>query len=137
MNSSEAGWIDLLEDEDEANRFFDSAPDLGQCDLFSVQIDERDKELAIGLDLTRLPDKPLPEWVEKNLNAFKFYLAFGQLEELAIDGWLHTPKDSVAINAAGGGRVQVEIRGDGECIRFTSGSIKMFGSRAYRASSVP
>ncbi|MGW8556641.1 Imm50 family immunity protein [Streptomyces tubercidicus] len=137
MNSPESSWFDFLEDVQVAGRYFDDAPDLGLCDLFSVHIDERDVGLTLGVNLLRLPDKLLPEWEGKNFNAFTFFLTFTMVEELNADGWRHAPKRSVEIRKYGGRRIWVEVLGQGESVQFTADSVKMSGASAYRASSIP
>ncbi|MDT0455983.1 Imm50 family immunity protein [Streptomyces sp. DSM 41527] len=137
MNSSGSSWYDFLVDSQIADQYFDEVPDLGGCDLFSVHIDERDVGLTLGVDLLRLPDKLLPEWEGKNFNAFTFFLTFTMIDELHVDGWRYTPKRSVEIGRRGERRIWVEIRGQGESVKFTADAIKMSGVRAYRASSVP
>ncbi|MFI9052874.1 Imm50 family immunity protein [Streptomyces sp. NPDC053427] len=103
MNNSDEKWIGLLENPELADRFFVSAPALGGCDLSSLAIDERGKALTLRIGLDRLPEKPLPEWVKKNLNAFAFSLAFADLDDLDIDGWLYTPTQSAELRRASGG----------------------------------
>lgn len=134
MNNSEENWTELLENHEPVNQFFESAPALGRCNLFSMQIDERSTALTLGIDLRRLPDKLLPEWEGKNLNAFVFFLEFANLQELDVDGWLYTPTQNVTIERTHEGRIRTEICGEG---RFTAGTVNMMGGRAYRASSIP
>ncbi|MEU2794760.1 Imm50 family immunity protein [Streptomyces sp. NPDC007100] len=137
MNNSESSWVGLLEDPRVADLYFDEAPDLGRCDLFSVHIDERDTGLTLGMDILRLPDKLLPEWEGKNFNAFTFFLTFAMIEDLDFGGWQYTPIQSVDIRREGERRIRVEIHGQDESLRFTADAIRMSGVKAYRASSTP
>lgn len=137
MTDSEENWIGLLENPEFASRYFESAPTLSQCNLFSMQIDERGTELTLGVVLRCLPDNPLPEWVEKKFNAFEFSLIFANLQELDIDGWLYTPTQNVKIERTREGRIRAEIYGEGMSVCFTAGAVNMTGGRAYRASSIP
>ncbi|MFD9209816.1 Imm50 family immunity protein [Streptomyces sioyaensis] len=137
MKDSNRNWIELLENPELATQFFESAPDLSYCNLPSLQIDERGSQLTLGVDLQRLPDKRIAEWEERNFNSFTFHLAFTNLRDLEIDGWLHTPTQNVEMGRTRESRIRVEIYGEGVSVRFTAGSVKMTEGRAYRASSIP
>ncbi|MFG2142194.1 Imm50 family immunity protein [Streptomyces sp. NPDC048650] len=137
MDNSEEQWTGLLENPEFAHRFFESAPLLSYCDLPSIQIDERGRELSLRVVLQRLPDKPLLEWVEKKFNTFGFFLTFANLQELDIEGWLYTPTQNVEIELTRESLIRVAVRGEGMSVRFTAGAVKMTGGTAYRASSIP
>jgi hypothetical protein len=131
---SASDWPGLLEEPAEAAQFFATPPDLARFDLFYLHIDERETGVTLGFALDELPDRPLPEWTEKGLNAFEFFLAFSGVEDLAIDGWSSLCKERISVERGDGGRVRVEIEGPGESVRFTAGAARWATAKAYLAA---
>lgn len=132
---SVSDWRGLLEDPAEAERLFAAPPDLSGFDLFSVHIDERDGSVTLGFAVDGLPDRPPPEWVDKGLNAFEFFLAFAGVADLAVDGWSSLRKERISIEPGGGPRgVRVEIAGPDDSVRFTAATARWAEARAHLAA---
>ncbi|MDF9814885.1 Imm50 family immunity protein [Streptomyces sp. SPB162] len=131
---SASDWPELLTDPGPVTDLFASAPDLAECGLFYLHIDERDTGVTLGFELDRLPDRPIPEWTEKGLNAFEMFLSFTGVSDLMIDGWTFAPKDVVSVKRTPDGRMRVNISGPGESVTFDAGAAALVKAKAYLAS---
>ncbi|MCZ4122163.1 Imm50 family immunity protein [Streptomyces sp. H39-S7] len=131
---SASDWPELLDDPGLVTDLFASAPDLSQCGLFYLHIDERDTAITLGFELDRLPDQPLPEWTAKGLNAFEMFLSFTGVSGLVIDGWTFAFKETVSVERHPDGGMRVEISGPGESVVFHARAATLVKARAYLAS---
>lgn len=131
---SASDWPELLTDPGTVTDLFTSAPDLAECGLFYLHIDERDAAVTLGFELDRLPDRPLPEWTEKGLNAFEMFLSFTGVSGLLVDGWTFAPKDAVLVRRNPDGGMRVDISGPGESVTFDARTAALVKAKAYLAS---
>ncbi|MFI9100012.1 Imm50 family immunity protein [Streptomyces fildesensis] len=132
---SASDWPELLTDPGAVTDLFAAAPDLADCGLFYLHVDDRETGVVtLGFELDRLPDHPLPEWTEKGLNAFEMFLSFTGVSDLRIDGWTFAPKDVVALERDPDGGMRVRISGPGECVAFGARAAGLVKAKAYLAS---
>jgi hypothetical protein len=132
MSTSE--WIDLLTQPQSMRRFFDKVPNLRECDLFYLHIDERDTSVTLGFDTRLIPDNPLPEWQRSDFNAFEFFITFTQVKELHISGWGGVTSRSVELSRSTSGKIITRIESPKETISFQADSASLSHSRVYLAS---
>jgi hypothetical protein len=112
-------------------RLLDSA----DCRLFYVHFDERGNSATLGFETRELPEDPLPEWTEKGLNAFEFYLAFTEVTGLRVTGWGQAEARRIEVAAVRGGQaVNVSLGSETSGIVFRASAVRLARSRAYLAS---
>ena len=116
---------------------YDSPPDLSRCDLFYVHIDERGNSVTLGFDTSHLPARPLPEWQEKDFNAFEFHLKFNSVSELRVSGWSAPALKTVLMSARDDGGLSFSASGPESLLEFAAGQVEVARTRTYLASSAP
>lgn len=130
-------WAQLLTDPHTMTDLYDSLPDLSCCDLFYVHVDERESSVTLGFDTSYVPVRPLPEWQEKNFNAFEFHLRFSSISELRVSGWSAPARKTVLMSAGDDGGLRFSARGPGSLLEFASGQAEVARTRTYLASAAP
>jgi len=112
-------------------RLLDSA----DCRLFYVHFDERGNSATLGFETREFPVDPPPEWLEKGLNAFEFYLAFTGVTGLRVTGWGQAEARQIRVAAVQGGQpLQVSLGSETSGIDFRASAVRLAKSRAYLAS---
>ncbi|MEI5008341.1 Imm50 family immunity protein [Streptomyces sp. PmtA] len=128
-------WTGLLTDPKGLTEVFSEVPALSDCFLYSVHIDERETGVTLGFDTRSVPDRPRPEWLRTEFNAFEFFITFTQVTGLSLHGW-----DSVTDRTAGlfrspRGGITVHVANSRESISFHASTARLSRCRVYPASS--
>ncbi|MFF4258449.1 Imm50 family immunity protein [Streptomyces sp. NPDC001663] len=104
------------------------------CRLFYVHFDERGNSATLGFETREFPADPLPEWVEKELNAFEFHLVFTGLEGLRVTGWGYAEAGQIEVAVRGAQLFDVSLGSGTSGISFRASAVRLAKSRAYLAS---
>jgi Immunity protein 50 len=132
---SASDWANYLDEPEAIRHFFTSSPPLESCDLFYFHIDERERGVTMGFEHHQLPDRTLPEWVDKGFNACEFFLTFTATSKLRISGWQHTGMNHYAFTSLPSGGLSVTIRGDNQHIEFRAESVRLSRLRAFTTAA--
>ncbi|WP_443071658.1 Imm50 family immunity protein [Streptomyces sp. WMMC940] len=132
MNTSD--WIQFLSNPEDLEDIYTKVPALSDCFLFYFHIDERNG-VTLGFDTRSIPDRPRPEWVRKNFNAFEFFVTFSQVRELSISGWNSITNRSVTLARSTRDGISVRIENSSESISLEAESASVCHSRVYLAAA--
>ncbi|QES47704.1 hypothetical protein DEJ50_07625 [Streptomyces venezuelae] len=120
--------ISELSDSSELTELYGGRPpELGDCLLFSVHIDERDASVTLGFETRELPARPKAEWAGTVYNTFFFSLVFPGVAGLRVRGVLAEEHREVSLAAAPGGRIAVSVTGPHRSLAFTAGGCGVIG----------
>ncbi|GAA4079195.1 hypothetical protein GCM10022233_68580 [Streptomyces shaanxiensis] len=109
-------------------------PNLTECTLSHVHIDERGRSVTLGLETEVMPS-PLPdEWRAKGLNTCEFFIVFGDTGNVHIQGWDASVANAVTISEAGDGGILVSVGTESAGMSFQAGSVSLARVRGYLAS---
>ncbi|MFG2756999.1 Imm50 family immunity protein [Streptomyces wuyuanensis] len=128
-------WTNLLTDPRGLTEVFSEVPALGHCFLYSVHIDERDRGITLGFDTRSVPDRPRPEWLRTEFNAFEFFLTFTQVTELSLHGWDSVTDRTAELSRSPRGGITVHVANSREAISFHASYAHLSLCRVYLASS--
>ncbi|MGW0630241.1 Imm50 family immunity protein [Streptomyces sp. NPDC002758] len=112
-------------------------PPQDACDLFYVHIDERDNSVTLGIGTREFPVNPRPEWQDKGLNAFEFYLVFTDVTGLGVTGWGAEEAKEMHVTVGNGGTWDVVLGSERSGIHFQASAAQLRRPRAYLASDSP
>ncbi|MFJ1972164.1 Imm50 family immunity protein [Streptomyces sp. NPDC087903] len=133
-----ADWTRFLASQEFLGpQYAGSPPPPEACDLFYVHIDERGSSVTLGFDTRNFPSSPAPEWEEKGLNAFEFYLVFAGVERLRVTGWGAGEARAIDLAAVEGGDFRVLLGTKSSGIAFRAATLRLAKTRAYLASDSP
>ncbi|MFH8577298.1 immunity 50 family protein [Streptomyces zaomyceticus] len=133
---SVSDWTDLLVDPSPIRDVFPSPPDLDECGLFFVHIDERGTGVTLGFDTDRVPDDLLHENGHTPANAFEFFVLFTAVTALRVEGWGGGANRSVRISrTAEGGEVAVSVESPTEHLAFHAREARVTRARGYLAGA--
>ncbi|MFJ9577651.1 Imm50 family immunity protein [Streptomyces sp. NPDC101191] len=119
MSASE--WTSLVDPEGTLSGLFGATNlPLASCELFYLQIDERERSVTIGFETPNLPPHPPASWGERPYNMFEFYLEFTDVSGLSISGWAASARAGIAFEAHGSRSVRVSIRHADTHLHFTA-----------------
>ncbi len=132
---SASDWARLLDDPQSIRSLYDEEPDLDQCDLFHVLVDERGHSITLGFQTAHTPARIRPEWEGKAHNSFTFYLVFSWVEQLAVQGWAAPACKTVSIQRDPGEKLSVAITSDEASLLFRARSVVLSAARVGLVSS--
>lgn len=128
-------WTLALTSAQELHALYGTTPpDLAECTLSHVHIDERGRSVTLGLDTEVMPS-PFPgEWHEKSFNTCEFFIVFGDTDNVRIQGWDASVANAVTISGSPDGRISVSIGTGDTGMSFQAGSASLPRVRGYLAS---
>ncbi|MFG3347659.1 Imm50 family immunity protein [Streptomyces sp. NPDC048018] len=106
---------------------------LEACELFYLQIDERERSATLGFETGRLPPNPPPEWGQRPYNTVEFFVAFTNTSEIFLSGWNPSARAGVALAPHGTGSVRVSLEHADSRLRFTATGAAVTRVRPYLA----
>ncbi|MEU2576806.1 Imm50 family immunity protein [Streptomyces anulatus] len=128
-------WARLLDDPQSIQSLYDEEPDLNQCDLFHVLVDERGNSITLGFKTAHTPARIRPEWEGKVYNSFTFYLVFSWVEQLAVQGWAAPAHKRVSIRSDPDEKLSVAIVSEEASLLFRARSVALSAARVGLVSS--
>ncbi|MFJ4708238.1 Imm50 family immunity protein [Streptomyces anulatus] len=132
---SASDWARLLDDPQSIQSLYDEEPDLSQCDLFHVLVDERGDSITLGFRTAHTPARIRSEWEGKVYNSFTFYLVFSRVQELAVQGWAAPAHKRVSIRRNPDEKLSVAITSDESSLLFRAHSVALSAARVGLVSS--
>ncbi|MFD4591322.1 Imm50 family immunity protein [Streptomyces rubiginosohelvolus] len=132
---SASDWARLLDDPQSLQSLYDDEPDLDQCDLFHVLMDERGDSITLGFQTAHTPARIRPEWEEKVCNSFTFYLVFSRVEQLTVQGWTAPACKTVSIQRHPDEKLSVSITSEEASPLFRARSVVLSAARVGSVSS--
>ncbi|WP_097877314.1 Imm50 family immunity protein [Streptomyces sp. ms184] len=132
---SASDWARLLDDPQSIQSLYDDEPDLDQCDLFHVLVDERGDSITLGFRTPHTPARIRPEWEGKVYNSFTFHLVFSRVEQLAVQGWAAPACKTVSIRRDPDEKLSVAITSEEASLLFRARSVVLSASRVGLVSS--
>ncbi|MFI6011301.1 Imm50 family immunity protein [Streptomyces sp. NPDC051243] len=111
-----------------------SPPDLSECALSHVHIDERGCSVTLGLETDVMPSSLPDEWRAKSFDTCEFFIAFGDTDNVRVQGWDASVANAVTISGSPGGCVSVSIGTGGVGMDFRAGSATLTRVRGHLAS---
>ncbi|MEU6703379.1 Imm50 family immunity protein [Streptomyces wuyuanensis] len=131
---STSNWTQFLSNPEDLGEIYTKVPPLSDCFLFYFHIDERNG-VTLGFDTRSLPDRPRPEWLRTNFNAFEFFVTFNRVKHLSITGWNSITHRSVTLARSTRDGVSVRIENSSESISLEAESASVCHSRVYLAAA--
>ncbi|MFB8383373.1 Imm50 family immunity protein [Streptomyces rubiginosohelvolus] len=132
---SASDWARLLDDPQSIQSLYDDEPDLDQCDLFHVLVDERGDSITLGFRTPHTPARIRPEWEGKVYNSFTFHLVFSRVEQLAVQGWAAPACKTVSIRRDPDEKLSVAITSEEASLLFRARSVVLSAARVGLVSS--
>ncbi len=132
---SASDWARFLDDPQSIQSLYAEEPDLSQCDLFHVLVDERGDSITLGFKTAHTPARIRPEWEGEVYNSFTFYLVFSRAHELAVQGWAAPAHKRVSIRRNPDEKLSVAITSDESSLLFRAHSVALSGARVGLVSS--
>lgn len=128
-------WARFLDAPQSIRSLYEEDPDLNQCDLFHVLMDEREDSITLGFQTAQTPVRIRPEWKGKEYNSFTFYLVFSRVQGLAVQGWEAPAHKKVSIRRDSDEKLTVTIASEGSSVAFRARSVALSAARVGLASS--
>ncbi|MFJ7410462.1 Imm50 family immunity protein [Streptomyces sp. NPDC098077] len=132
---SASDWARFLDDPQSIRSLYDDEPDLDQCDLFHVLVDERGDSITLGFQTPHTPARIRPEWEGKVYDSFTFHLVFSWDEQLAVQGWAAPACKTVSIQRDPDEKLSVAITSQEASLRFRARSVVLSAARVGLVSS--
>ncbi|NED00291.1 hypothetical protein G3I55_01245 [Streptomyces sp. SID6648] len=132
---SASDWARLLDDPQSIRSLYDDEPNLDQCDLFHVLVDERGDSITLGFQTAQTPARIRAEWEGKEYNSFTFYLVFSWVEQLAVQGWAAPAHKRVSIRRDPDEKLSVAITSEEASLLFRARSVALSAARVGLVSS--
>lgn len=132
---SASDWARFLDAPQSIRSLYDDEPDLDQCDLFHVLVDERGDSITLGFQTPHTPARIRPEWEGKVYNSFTFRLVFSWDEQLAVQGWAAPACKTVSIQRDPDEKLSVAITSQEASLRFRARSVVLSAARVGLVSS--
>ncbi len=129
---NESDWSEQAASNAEFSSLWDAPPDLGSCDLFYVQVDERKSSVTAGFDAPRIIVED--EGPKSSPNSVEFYLEFTGVEKVRVHGWQAPGNKDVRLHTDSSGTVHFRAESDGSRLEFTASAWSLVGFRARRVS---
>ncbi|MFE5481362.1 Imm50 family immunity protein [Streptomyces sp. NPDC056527] len=134
----DSDWTLMVDSAEEITAAYAAPPRLNECELFYVQIDERDASVTLGFETSVLPSSPPHAWTGRPYNAVEFYLKFMRVKELRITGWDSSARDAaVTLGRRDDGSVHVSVEGDRSHLDFTASASLLTRTHPFLRADEP
>ncbi|MEU4267962.1 Imm50 family immunity protein [Streptomyces sp. NPDC026092] len=131
----DSDWTLITDSAEAITDAYARPPRLNECELFYVQIDERDASVTLGFETSVLPSSPPPAWTGRTYNAVEFYLKFMRVKELRITGWDSSARDSVVmLDRRDDESVRVSVDGERSHLDFAASAPLLTRARPFLRS---
>ncbi|MFE1228102.1 Imm50 family immunity protein [Streptomyces sp. NPDC058745] len=131
----DSDWTASIDSSEWFTRIYGTPPELDDCRLYFVQIDERDSSVTFSFETSDLPVDPPLEWGNREYNTVEFFLKFTGVRNLRITGWDFSARDaSVTLTHRRDEGLQVTVKGEGSHLDFTAAASLLTRTRAYLAA---
>ncbi|MFC8953983.1 Imm50 family immunity protein [Streptomyces sp. NPDC057101] len=128
-------WTSIINSTEEITSIYATPPNLRECALYYVQIDERCTSVTLAFETSSLPSNPPRSWAEREYNTVEFYVKFTGVERLRITGWDFTARDAeVTLTSLGNEGVRVSVDAPGSHLAFTASSSFVTRTRPFLSS---
>jgi hypothetical protein len=127
-------WTTIVESTEEITSAYATPPNLNECALYYVQIDERGTSVTLAFETSILPSNPPLAWADREYNTVEFYLKFIGVKELQITGWDFTARDAAVTFTSFDEGVRVSVDAAASHLTFTAAMSLLTRARPYLAS---
>ncbi|WP_318208170.1 Imm50 family immunity protein [Streptomyces sp. SJL17-1] len=130
----DSDWTAIINSAESATSSYTTPPNLNECTLEYVQIDERSTSVTLAFETSVLPSNPPPAWADREYNTVEFYVKFTGVKELQVAGWDFTARDAAVTLTPFGEGVRVSVDGAGSHLAFTAECSLLTRTRPYLSS---
>ncbi|WP_435975125.1 Imm50 family immunity protein [Streptomyces sp. Qhu_M48] len=130
----DSDWTAIINSAEEITSVYATPPNLNECALYYVQIDERSTSVTLAFETSILPSNPPLSWADREYNTVEFYLKFAGVKELQITGWDFTARDAAVTFTSFGEGIRVSVGATGSHLAFTADMSLLTRTRPYLSS---
>ncbi|MCX4981972.1 Imm50 family immunity protein [Streptomyces sp. NBC_00572] len=130
----DSDWTTIINSAESITSSYTTPPNLNECTLEYVQIDERSTSVTLAFETSVLPSNPPPAWADREYNTVEFFLKFTGVKELQVVGWDFTARDAAVTLTPFGEGVRVSVDGAGSHLAFTAEISLLTRTRPYLSS---
>ena len=125
-------WYELAENPHVITELYHEVPLLQPIDLMKIVLSTEDAKMVLDANLSRFPERPSIQWIERGYNTLYIRLEFRNLQLLKITQWSTDNIVDAQVEETPDGQISLKIISPQCDIRAVARSLRIASVNAYQ-----